>query len=1001
MWYRWRDRVGRSHLSIAYDIVHFRDLVAGDFLFGFPRAAAALIAISADDEAMQYVRQLVINHGSPGIIVRVPETTTDEELKNAARRWRQRWTARGGRGGTAFMRNVEEVIQVGFNLENLEFPELRSVSRQDICTAFNVDPILVGSGKARGRGGDSSLSGQQYREARMRLIGHTVMPLMKALEAELDDWFAPEFTPPVQLRFSQSVLAEMTEDEGATSTRIVAEFAGGIRTREEARQVVDLPTDVEAKDHLVIPPTLQTGQDAEEAAQLNMEAKRNPPPSPFDVGAVALAGENNNLPPGEKPKALPPGTKQPEQKAQPKEEQKPQAQEKKPAGRAFMGRYSEDQPREPAGSPEGGEFAGTGGAPPTLREKALAHADAIIKRGPTSGNGEIKSNAGAMKAWKDKLEAAGYKASYEHSYSNIFWIEYEHPDYKGRASVMDAEQPSPLSGDLPPRETYDPLVANRTKFRTRRGDLKPEHRVALWRGFDARARREESAYKAAALEQFAKERAAITAVFAKDNRSRHHGRQADDPYIQAALKRVLSDYEPGREYHQDWMARYTDLIGKTFTTAAKELPAQAGLSFTLESPYVQHALQDRAAKLAEFITQATAKQVTAAVSEGIHQGLGVRQIADLISETVFGPDMTDVRATRIAQTESIGALNQGEYVAAHEAGIFTHKEWLTQGDELVRDAHEEHAAEGVVPMEYEYAPGLWHPGDQTGEAEEVINCRCSLLYYTADTAAERRTLITPEQRAAGRSPGRSEAPPWSLFLVRHGATADDEAGLATGWADTGLSELGRQQADQAAEFLAQYGPGQLYTSDLPRATETAEILSALLGVDATPREDLRPWNLGVLSGKPESVSEAFRRERPYDAPVNGESWSSRLNIWSRAVRLYAEMAKQGPVIVVTHSTNLFALDWAIRGWGEMNLIPAHGSPGPGGVIGMNVGTAWWQVIFDPSPASADKLDVVPRAITAIAAKRHRNGGGAMTLEVVERDKAGRPQKYKLVKPVTP
>ncbi|MHB8757204.1 MAG: histidine phosphatase family protein, partial [Bacillota bacterium] len=67
-----------------------------------------------------------------------------------------------------------------------------------------------------------------------------------------------------------------------------------------------------------------------------------------------------------------------------------------------------------------------------------------------------------------------------------------------------------------------------------------------------------------------------------------------------------------------------------------------------------------------------------------------------------------------------------------------------------------------------------------------------------------------------------------LHLIRHGETEAGREGRAQGHTAVGLNDNGRRQALHLAEALA--GGGQelsgLYSSDLPRARETAEVVAA-------------------------------------------------------------------------------------------------------------------------------------------------------------------------------
>jgi HK97 family phage portal protein len=247
--YDWRDASGTLMPETpAEDMVHFRDLDARDGFFGYPRGAAALLDIDADGKASQYVRQVLGNDGTPTLLLVPAAGVSPEDAKRAEEVWRERQVNRGERGNTRIVGGLEAVHQLGFKLSELEFPELRGVTRESICAAFGVDPRMIGLQSAASDGG---LSGQQYREARLRLIQQTVLPVMAAIESELNTWLMPEYGD-VYVRFSPSKIAEMTEDKVATSTRVLAELAGGARTLEETREVIGLDAEPDPSHHLAL-----------------------------------------------------------------------------------------------------------------------------------------------------------------------------------------------------------------------------------------------------------------------------------------------------------------------------------------------------------------------------------------------------------------------------------------------------------------------------------------------------------------------------------------------------------------------------------------------------------------------------------------------------------------------------------------------------------------------------------------------------------------------------
>lgn len=83
-----------------------------------------------------------------------------------------------------------------------------------------------------------------------------------------------------------------------------------------------------------------------------------------------------------------------------------------------------------------------------------------------------------------------------------------------------------------------------------------------------------------------------------------------------------------------------------------------------------------------------------------------------------------------------------------------------------------------------------------------------------------------------------DRPPHGVLLARHGETNDNiEPIRAQGFTDTPLNDTGRRQAAELAERVAPMGIASLWSSDLSRARETAEIVGAATGL--SPRLDAR------------------------------------------------------------------------------------------------------------------------------------------------------------------
>lgn len=87
-----------------------------------------------------------------------------------------------------------------------------------------------------------------------------------------------------------------------------------------------------------------------------------------------------------------------------------------------------------------------------------------------------------------------------------------------------------------------------------------------------------------------------------------------------------------------------------------------------------------------------------------------------------------------------------------------------------------------------------------------------------------------------------------LLLVRHGETDWNRDRRFQGHADPPLNDAGREQADALAAELAGERIELVYTSDLARARETAEIVAARLSADVVAMGDLREIDVGDWQG---------------------------------------------------------------------------------------------------------------------------------------------------------
>lgn len=96
-----------------------------------------------------------------------------------------------------------------------------------------------------------------------------------------------------------------------------------------------------------------------------------------------------------------------------------------------------------------------------------------------------------------------------------------------------------------------------------------------------------------------------------------------------------------------------------------------------------------------------------------------------------------------------------------------------------------------------------------------------------------------------------------LLLVRHGVTQHNADRIFMGWDPVPLAPEGRRQIERLAERLRGERISRIVASDIQRVVESAEILSAAIGLPYEKVEALREVNVGRACGL--SYDEAARR----------------------------------------------------------------------------------------------------------------------------------------------
>lgn len=152
-----------------------------------------------------------------------------------------------------------------------------------------------------------------------------------------------------------------------------------------------------------------------------------------------------------------------------------------------------------------------------------------------------------------------------------------------------------------------------------------------------------------------------------------------------------------------------------------------------------------------------------------------------------------------------------------------------------------------------------------------------------------------------------------VVFETHSITEDNERGRATGWRPGSLSPRGRELARELGLRRRDDGIAAVFSSDLRRAVETAEVAFGAGGVPILLDWRLRECDYGERNAEP---AEAHGQERAahLDEPFpGGESWRQAVARVGSFLRDLTPRWDGAHVVVIGHVATRWGLDHYLNG----------------------------------------------------------------------------------------
>lgn len=149
----------------------------------------------------------------------------------------------------------------------------------------------------------------------------------------------------------------------------------------------------------------------------------------------------------------------------------------------------------------------------------------------------------------------------------------------------------------------------------------------------------------------------------------------------------------------------------------------------------------------------------------------------------------------------------------------------------------------------------------------------------------------------------------NVCIIRHGETEWNKEGRIQGQLDIPLNETGRAQALAMAANATHFNFDALYSSDLVRATETANALAIRKNLQIQTLPELRERHFGIFQGvlkneAPRLNPDAYARYQSRDLRYDFETGESLTAFAHRVVDVFNELVKHHTdqqIAVVCHA----------------------------------------------------------------------------------------------------
>ena len=226
-----------------------------DDYYGLSPMSAAAVEVDQFNMASKHNVNLLQNGARPsGAVIFKPQddagfavNLTESQRQQLLTDLNNRFSGAGNAGRPMLLEGDFDWKEMGLSPKDMDFHALKNMATTDIALCFGVPNQLVGVPDAQ--------TYSNVAEARLALYEETIIPHLRKISSDLNEWLVPMFGDNLTLEFDIDSIPALAERKRKTYENVTSAVREGIMTRNEAREIIGLEP-VQGADELYVSATL-------------------------------------------------------------------------------------------------------------------------------------------------------------------------------------------------------------------------------------------------------------------------------------------------------------------------------------------------------------------------------------------------------------------------------------------------------------------------------------------------------------------------------------------------------------------------------------------------------------------------------------------------------------------------------------------------------------------------------------------------------------------------